>query len=171
MRNESDGESCRERDRARTVRLDRPSRLRYHLLMDAQNRSHQSIAQLLREHDITPTRQRIVIASVLFERARHLSADQILDEVGARQAETSKATVYNTLRIFLDKGLIRELIVDPSKVYYDSNTSAHHHFFNIDTGELTDFSADGVTLAGLPPAPAGTVAAGVDIIIRTRRAD
>jgi Fur family iron response transcriptional regulator len=128
------------------------------------------IAALLRSHDITPTHQRIEIANVLFEKCTHLSADQVLALVNARHEETSKATVYNTLRLFLEKGLVRELIVDPTKVFYDPNTEPHHHFYDVDSGVLTDIPAESVRIEGLPPLPPGTVAAGVDVVIRTRRA-
>ena len=128
------------------------------------------MAARLRSHGINPTHQRIEIAHVLFECKQHLSADQILARVNARHAETSKATVYNTLKLFLDMKLIRELIVDPSKVFYDPNIEPHHHFYNVATGELTDVPALGVRVEGLPPLPTGTIADGIDIIVRTRPA-
>jgi len=130
--------------------------------------TRESVAQLLRAHGITPTHQRIEIALVLFEKRWHPSADQILAAVNVRYAESSKATVYNTLKLFLDKGMVRELIVDPNKVFYDSNTSVHHHFYDVVSGEITDISAAGVRIDGLPPLPAGVVTAGIDIIVRTR---
>lgn len=126
-------------------------------------------AEMLRAHGIMPTHQRIEIALVLFETRWHPSADQILATVNLRQAESSKATVYNTLKLFLEKGLVRELIVDPNKIFYDANTSAHHHFYDVSSGEITDISAKGVRVDGLPPLPAGMVSAGIDILVRTRR--
>jgi Fur family iron response transcriptional regulator len=132
--------------------------------------TREALAERLRRHRITPTHQRIEIALALFERGAHLSADQILAAVNARHAETSKATVYNTLKLFLERGLIRELIVDPERVFYDPNTEPHHHFYDVVTGELTDIPAAGVTIAGLPPLPSGTVAEGIDVIVRTRPA-
>ena len=130
----------------------------------------ESVAERLRDRGIAPTHQRIEIAYVLFERCEHLSADQVLALVNARHAETSKATVYNTLRLFLEKGLIRELIVDPSRVFYDPNTTPHHHFYDVVTGQLTDIPADAVRVEALPLPPPGTVTDGVDVIIRTRPA-
>jgi Fur family iron response transcriptional regulator len=130
----------------------------------------ESVAERLRERGIAPTHQRIEIAHVLFERCEHLSADQVLALVNARHAETSKATVYNTLRLFLEKRLIRELIVDPSRVFYDPNTAPHHHFYDVVTGRLTDIPADAVRVEALPAPPPGTVTDGVDVIIRTRPA-
>jgi Fur family iron response transcriptional regulator len=132
--------------------------------------TRESVAATLRAHGITPTHQRIEIAHVLFERCEHLSADQILAAVNARHAETSKATVYNTLRLFLEKKLVRELVVDPSRVFYDPNTTPHHHFYDVVTGRLTDIPVDAVRMDHLPPPPPGTVTDGVDVIIRTRPA-
>lgn len=130
----------------------------------------ESVADVLRRHGISPTHQRVEIAQVLFDRCEHLSADQIIGHVNARFAETSKATVYNTLKLFLEKKLIRELIIDPSKVVYDPNTTPHHHFYDVATGQLTDIPADDIRIGTLPPLPPGTVSDGVDIIIRTRPA-
>ncbi len=130
--------------------------------------SREEIADLLRAHGVMPTHQRLEIAQVMFERKQHLSADQVLARVNAVDAETSKATVYNTLKVFVEKQLLRELIVDPCKVFYDSNVTDHHHFYDVASGRLTDIPADQIHLSGLPCLPAGTVAAGVDIIIRTR---
>src|SRR2546427_12513088 len=132
------------------------------------HRNRENIAQLLRRHGITPTHQRMEIAHVLFARREHLSADQILSLVNSRYAEASKATVYNTLKLFLEKKLIRELIVDPAKVVYDPNTEPHHHLYDVVSGRLTDIPAKDVGVVGLPPLPAGKVAAGGDIIVRTR---
>lgn len=126
------------------------------------------LVEKLRANGINPTHQRIEIAYALFSRGEHLSADQILAIVNDRHSETSKATVYNTLNLFLEKRLIREVIVDPSKVFYDPNTSPHHHLYNLDTGELTDIDVAEMTLTGLPRLPDGMVAEGVDIIVRVR---
>lgn len=124
----------------------------------------------LMAHDIQPTRQRREIARVLFARPQHLSADDVLRLVNADGPRASKATVYNTLGLFARKGLIREVIVDPTRVFYDPNTREHHHFYNVDTGRLEDIDADAFAVHGLPQPPEGTVAEGVDIIIRLRNA-
>jgi len=126
------------------------------------------MSEMLRARGITPTHQRIEIALVLFEKRWHPSADEVLAAVNVRYAETSKATVYNTLKLFLAKGLVRELIVDPNKVFYDSNTGPHHHFYDLSSGEITDIAAEGVRIDGLPPLPAGMIADGIEIIVRTR---
>lgn len=127
------------------------------------------MAELLRAHDINPTHQRIEIAYALFSRQEHLSADQVMTIVNDRHAETSKATVYNTLNLFLEKGLIREVIVDPSKVFYDPNTGPHHHLYEVDSGRLTDINADNVRIEGLPDLPKGVETVGIDLIVRVKR--
>jgi len=130
--------------------------------------TRENVAEILRRHEINPTHQRIEIAHALFSRGEHLSADQILAIVNDRHLETSKATVYNTLNLFLEKKLIREVIVDPNKVFYDPNTEPHHHLYNVETGELTDIDAAAIEISGLPSLPEGTVAEGVDVIVRVR---
>lgn len=127
-----------------------------------------SLTALLRRHGIAPTHQRLEIAQVLFGRCQHLSADQILAMVNERHAETSKATVYNTLNLFRDRGMIREVIVDPKRVFYDPNTVPHHHLYNVDTGEITDIATDALSVSGMPELPPGMVTEGVDIIVRVR---
>jgi Fur family iron response transcriptional regulator len=130
--------------------------------------TRENLAEVLRAQGINPTHQRIEIAYALFSRGEHLSADQILAIVNDRHSETSKATVYNTLNLFLAKKLIREVIVDPNKVFYDPNVAAHHHFYNADTGELFDIDAADVKVEGLPALPEGIVTEGVDVIVRIR---
>jgi Fur family iron response transcriptional regulator len=126
------------------------------------------IAERLRSCGIAPTHQRIEIANVLFTRCEHQSADQIMALVNAHHSETSKATVYNTLRLFLEKGLVREVIVDPSKIFYDPNTAPHHHFYNLVSGELTDIPADALQVASMPMLPEGMLAESIDVIVRIR---
>jgi Fur family transcriptional regulator, iron response regulator len=126
------------------------------------------IVSLLEAHEIIPTQQRIEIAQVLFSRPQHVSAEQVLALVNRDRSVASKATIYNTLGLFATKGLIRQLIVDPTRVFYDPNTGDHHHFYNVETGALTDIEADALVLGELPRLPEGTVADGIDVIIRLR---
>ena len=128
----------------------------------------QQAAQRLQEHDILPTQQRVQIARVLLTGDQHLSADRILDMVNASGERVSKATVYNTLGLFARKGILREVIIDPNRVFYDTNISPHHHFYNVDTGELSDIDAFQLPVNLLPDAPGGTVLDGVDVVIRVR---
>jgi Fur family iron response transcriptional regulator len=136
--------------------------------MKPSGHGREHLAQLLRDHHITPTRQRIQIAHALFSRCEHLSADRILGIVNERAPETSKATVYNTLNLFLERKLIREVIVDPTRVFYDPNTSPHHHFYDVDSGELTDIDEADVAISGLPQLPSGMTVEGIDVIVRIR---
>ena len=136
--------------------------------IDSQSGSKQDVARLLRDHGILPTQQRLMIARVLFDRRHHYSADQVMTSVNEGRDRVSKATVYNTLGLFARNGLVREVIVDPTRVFYDPNTSNHHHFYNIDTGELIDIDSASLQINDLPELPAGTVAEGVDVIIRLR---
>jgi Fur family transcriptional regulator, iron response regulator len=129
-----------------------------------------NLAQKLRQYGINPTHQRIEIAYALFSRHCHLSADQVMAIVNEKHSETSKATVYNTLNLFRQKKLIREVIVDPSKVFYDPNAEPHYHIYNVESGELTDIDASAVRISGLPALPGGVIAEGMDVIIRVRAA-
>lgn len=128
------------------------------------------MANKLRASGITPTRPRVQIARVLFERCEHISADQLLSAVNARAARVSKATVYNTLNLFARKKLVREVLVDPDRVFYDPNTTPHHHFYNVDTGEISDIDATQVAFSQLPELPLGMTSDGVDVVVRIRAA-
>ncbi len=138
---------------------------------DVQNQwplDRSSVVKLLDKYGVQPTQQRIDIAEILFSCPQHLSADQVLSEVNQGKPSVSKATVYNTLGLFAEKGLVRQVIVDPSRVFYDSNNSVHHHIYNTDTGTLTDIITEQVKISGLPELPEGIVSDGIDIIIRVR---
>jgi Fur family iron response transcriptional regulator len=134
--------------------------------------SSEELVALLRARGINPTAQRLEIARVLFARCQHLSAEEVFRLVNtpARRARVSKATVYNSLGLFAAKGLIREVIADPDRVFYDPNTSPHHHFYDEVSGRLMDIDAHGVEIRGLPPIPEGSAMAGVDVIVRLRPA-
>lgn len=129
------------------------------------------VIERLKAAGVTPTEQRVEIAQILFRQPQHMSAEQVLSEVNIVSAIVSKATVYNTLGLFAQKGLVREVIVDPAKVFYDSNVSDHHHFYNVDTGQLTDIDPQSVKVESMPQLPQGTIADGVDVIIRLRQSD
>ena len=127
-----------------------------------------AVINLLGDYRIQPTQQRIDIAQIMFSRPQHLSAEQVLTAVNQSRPSVSKATVYNTLGLFADKGLVRQVIVDPSRVFYDSNTSDHHHIYNIDSGTLTDIGPGQLTVSGVPALPEGMVTQGIDVIIRVK---
>ena len=129
-------------------------------------KSRSDVVNLFRDAGITPTHQRIKIGEVLFSRTQHLSAEQVLAAVNQGSEEVSKATVYNTLGLFVKHGLVREVIVDPSKVFYDSNLSQHHHLYHSDSGVLEDIAAEQVEIAKLPNLPDDIEIEEVDVIIR-----
>ena len=126
------------------------------------------ILGLLEAHGILPTPQRVEVAEIMLEKPQHLSAEQIIDTLQAKQSCVSKATVYNTLNLFSDRGLIKELTVDPERKFYDSTTHPHHHFYNVDTRELSDIPDDNVEFLRLPELPEGTEQESVEVLIKVR---
>jgi Fur family iron response transcriptional regulator len=128
--------------------------------MDIENR--------LREHGVLPTAQRLEVAELMLARPQHLSADQIIDRLQRTGSSVSKATVYNCLKVFSETGLVKEINIDATRKYYDTTTGAHHHFYHVETGELTDIPADQISIMNLPPLPAGTEQDGVEVLIRVR---
>lgn len=127
-----------------------------------------AIVERLRAHGINPTTQRILITRLLFERSTHLSADEVFRLVNAGDQHVSKATVYNTLGLLVECGVIREVIADPNKIFYDPNTAPHYHLYDVVSGELTDIDAKDVRVSGLPELPHNSVVEGVDVIVRMR---
>jgi Fur family iron response transcriptional regulator len=127
--------------------------------------------QILEQRGIRPTSQRIKVAEILLTSPRHLTAEQILVALREATGHVSKATVYNTLNLFVDQGLAREIHADPERCVYDSTMAPHHHFQNVDTGEMTDIRPDDLSFARLPPLPPGTEIESVDVVIRVRRKD
>jgi Fur family iron response transcriptional regulator len=124
------------------------------------------VVSLLQHYKISPTRQRVEIAEYLFQRPQHLSAEKILDGVTADGNRVSRATVYNTMGLFASKGVVREVLIDRERVFYDSNTEAHHHFYNIDTGELTDVFDAEVDLVSVPSMPEGLKIVDTDVVFK-----
>ena len=111
----------------------------------------------------------MLIGQELLLRPQHVSAEQLLARVNAKADLVSKATVYNTLGLFAEKGLIREVVIDPNKLVYDTNTSPHHHMYCMDDGTLSDVASADVGIQRLPALPDGLRVEGVDIVIRVRR--
>ena len=132
--------------------------------------THDEIAALLRARDINPTSQRVEIALLLFTRCEHLSAEEVFVLVNGDAARVSKATVYNTLGLFAERGLVREVVADPTRVFYDPNTAPHHHFYDTSTGKLMDIPVEEVQIRTLPELPEGMRMEGVDVIVRVRPA-
>ena len=118
---------------------------------------------------IRPTAQRVRIASLLLAEPLHRSAEQILANLRASGARVSKATVYNTLNLFAARGLIRQLSVDGSRSWFDSNVDPHYHFHDESSGALIDVPVPAVEFSRLPAPPPGTEVAGIDLVIRLRK--
>jgi Fur family iron response transcriptional regulator len=124
----------------------------------------------LRRVGLRPTRQRVSLGWLLFAKGdRHITAEGLFDEATRARVPVSLATVYNTLHQFTQAGLLRQLAVDGTKSYFDTNPSEHHHFFYEEDGELVDMPSDGMNVTDLPPAPTGMEVAGVEVIVRLRR--
>jgi Fur family iron response transcriptional regulator len=128
-----------------------------------------SCEQRLTDCGIRPTAQRVRIASLLLSAPQHLSAEQILASLRAAGARVSKATVYNTLNLFAGHGLIRQLSVDNSRAWFDSNVESHYHFHDLSSGALIDVPVAAVQFSHMPTPPPGLEVAGVDLVIRLRR--
>jgi len=124
------------------------------------------VVSMLQHHKISPTRQRVEIAEFLFQRPQHLSADKILDGVTTAGNRVSRATVYNTMGLFASKGVVREVLIDRERVFYDSNTAIHQHLYNIDTGELTDVYDAEVEMVSEPELPDGLKIVNTDVVFR-----
>ncbi len=133
--------------------------------------SRSEILAKFETHGILPTPQRMEVAEILLQEPQHLSADQIIDELRIKGSNVSKATVYNSLNLFGERGLVKECLVDPERRFYDSTTSPHHHFYNTDTGELSDIPSDTIEVTGLPELPAGTQLEGAELIVRIRNSE
>jgi Fur family iron response transcriptional regulator len=125
----------------------------------------------LKAAGLRPTRQRLGLGRLLFEGGdRHVTAEHLHEEADAAGLRVSLATVYNTLNQFTVAGLLREVVVESGRSYFDTNTSDHHHFFFEGTGQLQDIPGDQVRVVDLPGAPAGTAVSRVDVIVRVRQA-
>lgn len=125
------------------------------------------VIERLREAGLRPTRQRLALARLLFEGGdRHVTAEHLHSEALAGYVRVSLATVYNTLHQFTAAGLLREVVVEPGRSYFDTNIDDHHHFFSESVGTLQDIPGEGVVISGLPRPPAGTKVRRVEVIVR-----
>lgn len=125
----------------------------------------------LRQHGLRPTRQRVELAGILFQDCdRHVTAESLHDEVNSAGVKVSLATVYNTLHQFTEAGLLRQVIVDASRCYFDTNTGDHQHFFVENEGLLIDIPGETIAVAGVPAPPDGLSVDRVDVVVRVRRA-
>ncbi|HMB77839.1 MAG TPA: Fur family transcriptional regulator [Kiloniellaceae bacterium] len=130
-------------------------------------RPYRDLIARLKDAGLRPTRQRLALAKLLFGTCdRHLTAEQLHAEALEAGVRVSLATVYNSLHQFTSAGLLREVVVEPGRSYFDTNIEDHHHFFYEDSGSLQDIPTEQLRLTSLPDAPSGTRIARVDVTIR-----
>ena len=133
----------------------------------ANQRPYSGLIERLKAAGLRPTRQRLALARLLQDGGdRHLSAEQLHEEALAAKVRVSLATVYNALHQFTAAGLLREVVVEPGRSYFDTNVEDHHHFYFEDSGRLEDIPGDQVSLTNLPKPPKGSRLLRVDVIIR-----
>lgn len=138
--------------------------------MSSRDRSAAVMAKL-KAADLRPTQQRLKLGELLWKEEgchRHVTAEELYNEAMQAGVKVSVATVYNTLHQFTDAGLLREIIVEGGRSYFDTNTSAHYHFYNEDTAALMDIDAEHIAVGDLPSPPPGTAVNSVDVVIRVR---
>jgi Fur family iron response transcriptional regulator len=128
------------------------------------------VKTMLRDVGLRPTRQRMALGWILFAKGdRHLTAEMLYEEATRAKVPVSLATVYNTLHQFTDVGLLRQVAVDGSKTYFDTNTTSHHHFFVEGENALVDIPDAEKIVGKMPDAPAGYEVARIDVVVRLRR--
>ena len=127
------------------------------------------LAAHLAAHGVRPTAQRLQVAALLLDRPQHVTAEQVLARLRQVGSRISKATVYNTLNLFAACGVLRQLVIDGDRAWFDSNVGPHYHFQDTETGELTDLPTSQVHFENLPPVPADMEYTGIDLVIRLRR--
>ena len=128
------------------------------------------VKAMLREVGLRPTRQRMALGWILFGKGdRHLTAEMLYEEASRAKVPVSLATIYNTLHQFTDVGLLRQIAVDGSKSYFDTNISTHHHFFIEDDNAVLDIPEADVVVGRTPTPPEGSEVARVDVVVRLRR--
>jgi Fur family iron response transcriptional regulator len=129
------------------------------------------LTAVLRMAGLRPTRQRVALAEILFGgEHRHVSAEELHGEANGARVHVSLATIYNTLHQFQQAGLLREVAIDASRSYFDTDTSDHHHFYLEDEQRVVDIPSNAISIKGLPAPPEGMVVTHVDVIVRVRRA-
>jgi Fur family iron response transcriptional regulator len=134
-----------------------------------ENSGEEEVARL-REARLRPTRQRLELANLLFRGGdRHLTAENLHDEALKSGIKVSLATVYNTLHQFTQAGLLRQVVVDAARSYFDTNIGDHQHFYAEEDGMLIDIPGETIEVAGVPAPPKGTSIDRVDVVIRLRR--
>ena len=124
----------------------------------------------LRAAGLRPTRQRVELVGLLYaEGHRHMTAETLHGEAQATGIQVSLATVYNTLHQFTEAGLLREVVVDAARSYFDTNTGDHQHFFFEEEGHLIDIPGEHIEIAGVPEPPKGMTVDRIDVVVRIRK--
>ncbi len=118
---------------------------------------------------IRPTPQRLAIAKLLFTGDKHVTADQVYDHVRSKKLNVSRATVYNTLNLFTERGLLREVYLDSTRAFFDTNLRPHFHLFYVDSGELVDVEDDELTGFFVGRLPQGVRFQDLDVVVRVYR--
>ena len=127
------------------------------------------IVQQLHLHGLKPTHQRVRVAEILMAAPTHMTAEQILAAIRKGGERVSKATVYNTLKVLAQRGLVRQIHLDPERSVYDSTIAPHHHFHDLETGELKDIDPNDIAFSRFPTLPEGMEADGIEVVIRLRK--
>ncbi|QXX76013.1 iron response transcriptional regulator IrrA [Methylovirgula sp. HY1] len=123
----------------------------------------------LRAAGLRPTRQRVALGWLLFAKGdRHLTAEKLQEEAETSRVPISLATIYNSLHQFTESGLLREIAVDGSKTYFDTNVSHHDHFLVEGSNVLIDIPQVAIDTLNLPLPPTGTQIARVEVVVRLR---
>jgi len=136
------------------------------------NRPYSKALKCLQKFGLRPTRQRLALAKLLFdEDDRHVTAEVLHQEVNKRGTKVSLATIYNTLHQFTGAGLLKEVIVDSSRTYFDTNVGDHHHIYFKEEEMLHDISADDLTISALPKAPEGKKISSVSVVVHMENKD
>ncbi len=128
------------------------------------------LTAVLRMAGLRPTRQRVALAELLFGGPhRHVSAEQLHDEASLAKVNVSLATIYNSLHQFREAGLLREVAIDASRSYFDTDTSDHHHFYLEDEQRVIDIPSSSIVIQNLPEPPKGMGITHVDVVVRVKK--
>lgn len=129
-------------------------------------RPYSNALRCLQEVGLRPTRQRLALAKLLFDgEDRHVTAEMLQKEVGRIEAKVSLATIYNTLHQFTEAGLLKEVVVNPGKTYFDTNVADHHHLYFKEEEKLIDLKPDELVISTLPNVPEGKKISGISVVV------
>jgi Fur family iron response transcriptional regulator len=137
--------------------------------VSAEGAARDRIIEQLHVHGLKPTHQRVRVAEILMAAPTHMTAEQILAEIRRGGERVSKATVYNTLKVLAQRGLVRQIHLDPERSVYDSTVGPHHHFHDLETGELRDIDPNDIAFSRFPTLPEGMEAEAIEVVIRLRK--